>query len=240
MKKLLLIELNELNFDLIKRYVEKYPKLFPYLSSLFSLNQSNTSSEIEYQNLEPWIQWVSAHTGKDFKDHKIFRLGDIVNSDHEQIFEVIEKKGYRVGVVSGMNVKNSLEKSEYFIPDPWTNTSSDGTFFSKLIHSVIKQTVNDNSNKKITLKSIFFLVVIFLRFVKIKDYLIFIKHAFMSIGKSWRKALFLDLLLHKVHLKLLEEKKADFSTIFLTQVHIYNTIICSIVNFHLDQILIGT
>ena len=62
------------------------------MSSLFSLNQSNTSSEIEYQNLEPWIQWVSAHTGKDFKDHKIFRLGDIVNSDHEQIFEVIEKK----------------------------------------------------------------------------------------------------------------------------------------------------
>ena len=33
-----------------------------------------TESESEYENLEPWIQWPSVHTGLPFKDHKILRL----------------------------------------------------------------------------------------------------------------------------------------------------------------------
>ena len=33
----------------------------------------------EISKLEPWIQWVSIHTGLDAHNHKIFRLGEINN-----------------------------------------------------------------------------------------------------------------------------------------------------------------
>ena len=36
-----------------------------------------------------------------------------------------------------------------------------------------------------------------------------------SFKKSWRRALFLDLLLHEIHLKLLKKEKPNFSTLFL-------------------------
>ena len=215
MKKLLLIELNEINFTLIKKYIDKYPEKFLNLRNLYNLNHASTYSEFNYHELEPWIQWVSIHTGKNYREHKIFRLGDMINSNVEQIFEKVEKLGFSVGVMSAMNAKNSLKNPSYFIPDPWTDTKTDGSFFSNLIKSVLVQTVNDNSQSKITLKSIFSLLIIFLRYMRIKDYADFIKLAISSIGKGWRKALFLDLLIHKIHLQLLKENNPNFSTVFL-------------------------
>jgi hypothetical protein len=35
---------------------------------------TNTESEPEYENLEPWVQWPSVHTGKTYDEHKVFRL----------------------------------------------------------------------------------------------------------------------------------------------------------------------
>ena len=57
---------------------------------------------------------------KDFFEHKIFRLGDISKTNNIQIFETIEKRGYTIGCISPMNVRNSLNSPCYFLPDPWT------------------------------------------------------------------------------------------------------------------------
>ena len=214
MKKLLLIELNEINFNLVDKYTKKYPNNFPNLIKLGNLTTFNTSSEFEYHELEPWIQWVSAHTGKKYKDHKIFRLGDISKSNLYQIFEKVESYGFNVGSISCMNVKNCLKTPSYFIPDPWTQTETDGSIYSNFIKSILVQTVNDNSISKISFKNIFLIIFIFLRFIRVKDYFYFTKLAFSSYKKSWRKALFLDYFIHKIHLELFKEKNPDFSSIF--------------------------
>ena len=87
----------------------------------------------KYENLEPWVQWPSVHTGKTFMEHNVFRLGDFVNSNSEQFFEKVESAGFSVGAVSPMNASNKLKNPAYFIPDPWTKTPCDGSFFSKSI-----------------------------------------------------------------------------------------------------------
>tara|TARA_B100000989_G_scaffold50747_1_gene33593 strand:- start:1878 stop:3170 length:1293 start_codon:yes stop_codon:yes gene_type:complete len=214
MNKLLLIELNEINFDLVEKYTRKYPKNLPNFINLKNLTNLNTYSESEYHELEPWIQWVSAHTGKKYKDHKIFRLGDVSKSNQEQIFEKVESYGFNVGSICCMNVKNSLQTPSYFVPDPWTQTETDGSIYSNFIKSILVQTVNDNSISKISIKNIFLIIFVFLKFIKVKDYLTFAKMALSSFRKPWRKALFLDYFIHKIHLKLFEEKKPNFSTIF--------------------------
>ena len=88
--KLILLELNEINFDVVMDYLNSGEKLdnFKYL---IDRNLITTKAEDEYNKIEPWIQWVSVHTGLSYDDHKVFRLGDIVNHKHEQFFEKIEK-----------------------------------------------------------------------------------------------------------------------------------------------------
>lgn len=88
-KNLILVELNEINFDVVKLYLDKN-EILPGFEKLFSEGVIETSSEDVYDLLEPWIQWPSVHIGKKFEDHKIFRLGDMVNSNQKQIFEKVE------------------------------------------------------------------------------------------------------------------------------------------------------
>ena len=41
-------------------------------------NNIETSSEKNYENLEPWIQWVSFYTGKSYEEHKVFFLNELI------------------------------------------------------------------------------------------------------------------------------------------------------------------
>ena len=41
------------------------------------------------------------------------------------------------------------------------------------------------------------------------------KYAFNALGKPWRKALFLDMLLYEIHKTLFKKKEPNFSTLFL-------------------------
>lgn len=71
------LALNELNLDYIKGYISE-GKL-PSLKKLLENGLVETSSEKEYQLLEPWVQWTTVQTGKTFEEHQVFRLGDIVD-----------------------------------------------------------------------------------------------------------------------------------------------------------------
>ena len=214
-KKLILIGLNEINFDLVKVYLQKDKDRFSAIHRLIARHEVITNSETEYENLEPWIQWASIHTGLSFEEHKIFRLGDIVNSKKKQIFEVLEDFGYSVGAVSPMNAENRLNNPAYFIPDPWTDTNSDISLSSKMLSTAISQVVNDNSSSKLTLSSALVLGIGFVLFSNKRRLLKYLKLAVSSIGKPWRKALFLDLFLHDIHLNKLRSKTPNFSILFL-------------------------
>jgi len=212
-KRLILIELNEINFDYVKEYIKS--NNLENFKAVIENGVVETTSEKEYEELEPWVQWVSAHTGKELAEHNIFRLGDVVNSDVDQVFEKVEAKGYKVGCISPMNASNKLVNPSYFIPDPWTLTKSDNSFWSKKLTEVIQQVVNDNAQSKVSLKSLFLLLAGILRFARFKNYLRYLKLALSVFKKPWSKAMFLDLFLHDVHWTLLKKIKPNFSTLFI-------------------------
>ena len=214
-KKLILLELNEINFDVVERYVESDAERFPSLAKLLSGPRIRTSCEKKYEELEPWIQWASVHTAKSYAEHGVFRLGDMVGSGVPQIFEQIEKAGYSVGAISAMNAENRLKTPAYFIPDPWTLTPADASWWSQSLGQAVSQSVNDNAKSHISAKSALHVVLGLLRFARMGHYKKYISLVASSRRKSWMKALVLDLLLHDVHWAMFKKKKPAFSTLFL-------------------------
>ena len=90
--KTILLSLNEVNFSFIEYYIRKgYLKNFKNL--LIQNKLVKTQSEKEFKNQEPWIQWVSLHTGKNLSEHQIFRLGDIEKLNYPQVFRKLKIKG---------------------------------------------------------------------------------------------------------------------------------------------------
>ena len=212
MKKLIFLELNEINFELVKKYCEKYDlKNLKTICTQYFI----TRSEKEYELLEPWIQWFSVHTGLRANEHKVFRLGDAEKSKIPQYFEEIEGMGYKVGIISSMNSVNNLKNPSYFIPDPWTRTKTDGTFVSNLLDTILKSVVNNNANNKVGLKNYLYLILLFFKFARFKNYILYFKYFLTSFKKKWRKSLFLDLFLNDIHMLLFKSKKTNFSTLFL-------------------------
>ena len=83
------LALNEINFELVKKYILNDPGRYKGWEKLFSLWQFKTSSENEYANLEPWIQWVSVYSGKKYHQHGVFRLGSNNIPATQQLFNSI-------------------------------------------------------------------------------------------------------------------------------------------------------
>lgn len=215
MQNLIVLELNEINFEYLKRYSDQ--GRLPHLASFLNRHgYSETTSEQVYEQLEPWIQWVTAHTGKSFAEHGIMRLGDIVHHDYDQIWEQLEReKGLKVAAVSPMNANNRLKDPAFFVPDPWTTTAISGPGIVARLYEAIAQAVNDNAQSRVTKKSLAYLLMGWLRYARPANWGRYIRYALDAKSKPWSKALFLDLLLSDVFLAEWRRGKPQFSTLFL-------------------------
>ena len=119
--RLRLLELNEVNFELLRRYIGKGE--LPTLAALLSRHGLiETSSEAEYEHLEPWIQWVTAHTGKTFAEHGVFRLGDIVEELGRAPADVVVASETLFGAMIGAGAAGvpcvALAANVYLFPRP--------------------------------------------------------------------------------------------------------------------------
>tara|TARA_B100000768_G_C11275197_1_gene375575 strand:+ start:70 stop:1347 length:1278 start_codon:yes stop_codon:yes gene_type:complete len=210
-KKLLLIQLNEINFELVRKYQNNIE--FQFFNEDFFNKLSITNSEEKYELLEPWIQWVSVYTGKSATEHKIFRLGDIGKYSGELLFNAVEKLNKTIGIICSMNMINNFKKIKYFISDPWTNNHSGPGKKMNFISKTISQVVNLNSHKNISVTLYFKVLVILLISFRLKNIFLYLKLIF-KFKKKWNKALLLDLILHDLHIDLLNKNKTEFSSIF--------------------------
>ena len=211
-KKLLLIQLNEINFELVKKYQDDIK--FKFFNKDFFKKLTITSSEEKYDLLEPWIQWVSVYTGKSANEHQIFRLGDIGKYSGELIFDTIEKLNKSIGIVCSMNVINNFKKIKYFFSDPWTSNRSGPGNKIEFISKTISEVVNLNSHKSIPVSLYFKVLFVLLVSFRFKNIFLYIK-LILKFKKRWNKALLLDLILHDLHINLLSKNKTEFSSIFL-------------------------
>ena len=209
---MILLALNELNLDFIRGYI-KEGKL-PNFDRLLQHDVVHTSSESKYELLEPWIQWATVQTAKTFDEHKVFRLGDMVERpDLKQIFEDLEESGLSVGAISPFNADNRLKKAKFFIPDPWTQTSSSGGFIIGKLSRTVSRFVNSNASGKVGVSDLLWLLIGFVVYVRVKRWPKFFKLVSLR-KKPGVKAAILDMILLEVFVTLQKKHKPDYSHLF--------------------------
>lgn len=121
-KRLTLIELNEFSVALLERGRAELE--LPSVSRLLELTagQTTTDDMVEHRGLDPWVQWVSAHTGAPSTVHGIIHLGDTPsNLGVKQVWETLSDYGVTSGIWGAMNAtRNNAKNCLFFLPDPWT------------------------------------------------------------------------------------------------------------------------
>lgn len=118
---MLLIELNEYNPALLRRLASRLK--LEGLKEVFSWRPTRMRTADEYDSgfLEPWVQWVSVHTGTSSAAHQIKNLGDVPSLAAEQVWERWSRAGRRSVIWGVMNGgRRDAKNCEVFIPDPWT------------------------------------------------------------------------------------------------------------------------
>jgi hypothetical protein len=211
----ILLELNEINFEYIKRYIELgYLPTFQRL--IAQHGYSETTSEDRYEDIEPWIQWVTAHTGLTLAEHGVFRLGDITGTNIPQIWEQLESEaGVSVGAVCPMNAVNRLKNPAFFVPDPWTDTPASGPWLLRHMSDAISQAVNDNAQARLQPRSALALLAGWAVYSAPGNWHRYLRMAITAKSAPWRRAIFLDTLVGDVFLHLWRKHLPGFSSLFL-------------------------
>lgn len=121
-KKLFILELNEFNHKLLKYYSKKFN--LNNINKILKFNTTKTYTSDRYIGdnnqfgyLDPWSQWVSIHTQKKAKVHRIKNLGDVPSLKFKQIWEKRSEDFYIWGPMNAS--KNKARNVKVFFPDPW-------------------------------------------------------------------------------------------------------------------------
>jgi hypothetical protein len=214
---LIVLELNEVTIPYIEAYIRDVPASLPTFAKLLREHAcQRTRSESQYENIEPWIQWVSAHTGKTFAEHNVFRLGDIEpETSLRQIYETLEARGVSVGAVSPMNAANRCVAPAFFVPDPWTPTKVTAPALATRVYKAICRAVGENASGAITLQDLVALGLGLLRYGRPRHALTYAKLALFGAKKRWHRAAFLDLFISDLFVSLWQSTRPQFSTLFV-------------------------
>jgi hypothetical protein len=121
-RRLMLIELNEFSVELFQRGVRELG--LPNVARLLQMPQGTTitDDQVEHRGLDPWVQWVSVHTGLPSSEHGVIHLGDApAKLGRQQLWEALSARGITSGVWGAMNAtRGDAEHCHFFLPDPWT------------------------------------------------------------------------------------------------------------------------
>ena len=221
-KRIFLIELNEFSEDLLRLGANKLKLRNIKKLLLLKSSETTTQDRIEHYGLDPWVQWVSIHTGTSSKEHKVKHLGDVGYLKKNQIWEKLGDLGYSSGIWGVMN--GSLKKTKYshfFLPDPWTLSEKAKPEKLNRFLSLPRYYAQNylETSKKLLLKKFFDLFKFVLsdyNFIYLKNEIIYAFKIiiFNGLNNTILFSLF-DLISHKIFIKYKNKYDQNLSIIFL-------------------------
>jgi hypothetical protein len=116
----MLLEFNELTPSLMDRFVAEGN--LPNFKCLHGESRVFvTDAEEEQQDLEPWIQWVTVHTGLSASQHGIHNLDESYKLSQPSLWDLLDAAGYHVWICGSMNIKYRAPIHGWILPDAWSS-----------------------------------------------------------------------------------------------------------------------
>src|SRR6266853_495909 len=104
---MIMLEFNELSPALMDTFIDQ--GYLPNFKRLRDTSQVFTTvAEEVAPNLDPWIQWVTVHSGLSFDEHGIFHLGDGHKLAVKSLWDFIAAQRKTVWVCGSMNIKYDM------------------------------------------------------------------------------------------------------------------------------------
>lgn len=119
--RLILAEFNELSPVLMDKFIGA-GKLPNFARLRRESEVFLTEAREEQDDLEPWIQWVTVHSGLTYAEHGIKNLGDGDKLTEKSIWDLLSDAGRKVWICGSMNVNYRAPINGWVVPDPWMRT----------------------------------------------------------------------------------------------------------------------
>ncbi len=218
--KIIVLEFNELTPVLMDQFIDE--GILPQFKrlrdeSLVCISEADEAPPF----LEPWIQWVTVHTGLPYAEHQVFDLGDGAKLDVPRIWDLLGQRGDKVWICGSMNASFRRPIDGFILPDPWSTGISpypDDEFTDYL--DFVRLNVQEHTRSSIPvskgaqLRFLSFMVKHGMSLETVKS----IARQLMSERSGtnrWKRATLLDDLQWDVFCSYWKRHSPDFSTFFL-------------------------
>jgi len=118
-RAVIVLEFNELSPVLMRRFIDA-----GHLPNFRRLHDEArvwvTEAEERPPFLEPWIQWITVHSGESYHEHRVFNLDEGHTSPAPRLWDLASQAGLRSWICGSMNVAVAPDFQGWMLPDPWT------------------------------------------------------------------------------------------------------------------------
>jgi hypothetical protein len=117
--RVILLEFNELCPNLMERFMAA--GRLPHFERLYHESAVyTTDAEAAGEDLNPWVQWVTVHTGLAIAEHGVHHLSEGHRVPTKAVWDLLSDAGHRVWVCGSMNPRLDMPLNGYLLPDPWS------------------------------------------------------------------------------------------------------------------------
>jgi hypothetical protein len=125
MRPVLVLEINEVPWRLIDRYVsgEDYPNIRKF----FECAHQYTSMAVDSGELSPWVTWPTMHRGMSNDEHGVLNLGqDPATFRGKPLWEDFRNKGLTIGLCGPMQSWPPFDPGQggFYVPDTFAHDSA--------------------------------------------------------------------------------------------------------------------
>ena len=212
-----MMELNELCPPILDRMMARGQ--LPNFKSLHGCSDVHVTWTDD-NDLEPWVQWVTLHTGKTQHVHGATQLDEGHRIDLPRVWDMLAERGLTSLIFGSMNAKTASDKV-FLVPDPWSSRvrPSDprfNPFHDFIAHNVTEHTnTSAHASKKQTSDFIRFMLGHGLSLDTAMQAVRQIAgEKTSSHDQRWRRALVLDLMMWDVFETEYRRRKPAFATFF--------------------------
>ena len=215
----ILLEFNELCPSLMEQFMAAGE--LPAFKRLFNESLVYVTEAAEKSpNLDPWIQWVTVHTGLNYSDHGIQQLDEGHRLKKDRLWDIVSAAGKPVWVCGSMSVDYKKPISGCVIPDPWATHVAPhpqelATFFNFVQRNVLEYT---NEKMPLTMSDYAaFLYFLLTHGLTVSTGIAVIEQLISERrnGDRWKRATLLDKMQTDVFAHVYKKLKPAFSTFFL-------------------------